>query len=235
MMSSVMPSRKYSSSLAPLRFSKYSTATDFPAAPHRLQGPGWNRSHAFNFAGSERSFAALSAARLKIFLEQRVNDSFQLRGSRGFRRLAGMGARFKMASKFTAEVSPGKARRPVDISYRTAPKENKSLRMSTSCPRACSGGHVSDDAQRGSRTRQMLRSTGRSRMGRHSSRFTDRLALASPKSRILARPLLVMKRFAGLISRWIMPRACAVASALAIWIPNLRISSVSIGRPSMRC
>src|SRR5271154_2801902 len=30
MTSSVIPSRRYSSSLAPLRFSKYKTATDFP-------------------------------------------------------------------------------------------------------------------------------------------------------------------------------------------------------------
>ena len=39
-MSSVMPSRKYSSSLTPLRFSKYSTATDFSAglAPRRRAG-----------------------------------------------------------------------------------------------------------------------------------------------------------------------------------------------------
>ena len=44
MMSSVMPSRKYSSSLAPLRFSKYRTATDFvlclagPVFESRLAG-----------------------------------------------------------------------------------------------------------------------------------------------------------------------------------------------------
>ena len=48
---------------------------------------------------------------------------------------------------------------------------------------------------------------------------------ASPKSRSFAWPRFVTKMFAGLMSRWTMPRACAVSRASAIWAP--RSSSVS--------
>jgi hypothetical protein len=44
-----------------------------------------------------------------------------------------------MASKITADVLPTKGWRPVAISYKTAPKENRSVRASISSPRACSG------------------------------------------------------------------------------------------------
>ncbi len=40
---------------------------------------------------------------------------------------------------------------------------------------------------------------------------------ASPKSRILIRPSLVMNRLSGLISRWIIPLACAAPRPAAIW------------------
>ena len=42
--------------------------------------------------------------------------------------------------------------------------------------------------------------------------------LARPKSRIFAWPRLVTNRFAGLMSRWTMPAACAASSASAISI-----------------
>jgi hypothetical protein len=60
-------------------------------------------------------------------------------GKSGLRTTGATGARFRMASKMTALVVPGKGRRPVDASYRTAPKEKRSERLSTSSPRACSG------------------------------------------------------------------------------------------------
>ena len=53
--------------------------------------------------------------------------------------LAGVGALFKIASKITAEVAPPNAGPPVAISYSTAPKLNRSVRASSSFPRACSG------------------------------------------------------------------------------------------------
>ena len=42
------------------------------------------------------------------------------------------------------------------------------------------------------------------------------VTFASPKSRILACPRLVTKMFAGLMSRWTMPSACAASSASAM-------------------
>ena len=45
-------------------------------------------------------------------------------------------------------------------------------------------------------------------------------SLAKPKSSTLTRPRRVMSRFAGLISRWIMPLECAVSSASATSMPH---------------
>ena len=61
------------------------------------------------------------------------------------------------------------------------------------------------------------------------------ITLASPKSSTLAWPRLVMKMFAGLMSRWMMPSVCAASSASAISMASDRINSVSSGRPAMRC
>ena len=49
------------------------------------------------------------------------------------------------------------------------------------------------------------------------------VTFASPKSRILACPRLVTKMFAGLMSRWTMPSACAASSASAISMASDRI------------
>ena len=50
-------------------------------------------------------------------------------------------------------------------------------------------------------------------------------SFARPKSRTFACPRLVTKIFAGLISRWIIPWACAASKASAICVPSFRISS----------
>ena len=60
-------------------------------------------------------------------------------GKQGVNSLAGTGSRFTIASKTLATVLPGKASFPVDISYSTAPKENRSVRVSSGSPFACSG------------------------------------------------------------------------------------------------
>src|SRR5579862_5471219 len=65
--------------------------------------------------------------------------SSSLGGRSGFMRIAGTGSRSRISRKITAELSPRKGNAPVAISYSTAPKENKSLRASTSLARACSG------------------------------------------------------------------------------------------------
>ena len=82
--------------------------------------------------------------------------SSSLGGRSGFKRSGEAGVRFRMESKMTAEVSPRKGSEPVHISYRTAPKENKSVRASRGFPRACSGRHVSHGAECGARAGQVL-------------------------------------------------------------------------------
>ena len=69
-----------------------------------------------------------------------ISSSFG--GSSGFNLPRVTGARFRIASCTMDAVLPGNAIRPVAISQRTAPKENKSVRVSSSSPRACSGDHI---------------------------------------------------------------------------------------------
>src|SRR2546422_6967388 len=61
------------------------------------------------------------------------------RGRTAFRREGGVGLSWRMASKIAAEVLPSNGGLPVAISYRTTPKEKMSVRVSSSCPSACSG------------------------------------------------------------------------------------------------
>src|SRR6266481_9532975 len=56
--------------------------------------------------------------------------SSSLGGTVGFNRIGGSGVRLRIPSKMVAEVSPGKGKAPVAISYSTVPKENKSVRAS---------------------------------------------------------------------------------------------------------
>src|SRR5579863_5604759 len=52
-----------------------------------------------------------------------------------FTREGGVGDPRRISWKMTAELSPRKGGVPVDISYNTAPKENRSLRASSSLAR----------------------------------------------------------------------------------------------------
>ena len=65
--------------------------------------------------------------------------SSSLGGTSGFSRTADVGFPSRMALKITAELSPRNGSVPVVISYSTAPKENRSVRASSSFPLACSG------------------------------------------------------------------------------------------------
>ena len=49
------------------------------------------------------------------------------------------GSRASTDASTSETSSPGKARRPVSISYSTAPNAQMSVRLSTGRPRACSG------------------------------------------------------------------------------------------------
>ncbi len=53
--------------------------------------------------------------------------------------LSGTGSECSTDASVESFESPEKARRPVTISYNTAPNEKMSERASTGCPSACSG------------------------------------------------------------------------------------------------
>ena len=57
----------------------------------------------------------------------------------GLRLVGETGAWVRIWVKITAVVGPSKGRRLVAVSYNTAPKLNRSVRASTSSPRACYG------------------------------------------------------------------------------------------------
>jgi hypothetical protein len=61
-----------------------------------------------------------------------------LEGRSGLSLTGGTGARFRMDSKITPELSPRKGKVAVAISYKTTPNENKSVRASNFLARTCS-------------------------------------------------------------------------------------------------
>ena len=156
----------------------------------------------------------------------------------GFKEDGAAGVRFKIASKMTAEVFPLNAACPAAISYSTAPRLNRSVRASSSSPRACSGdiyamvpiaepglvskrlSEVSSDAVAPPPTGSAIR--------------RDADCFASPKSRIFACERVVIKILAGLMSRCTMPRACAASNASAICVPKSSNASAARGRPAIR-
>jgi hypothetical protein len=72
--------------------------------------------------------------------------SSSLGGRSGLSRTGGVGARSRIARKISADVSPRNGSVPVAISYNTAPKENRSVRASSSfpAPRGFRGGPGDD-------------------------------------------------------------------------------------------
>ena len=75
----------------------------------------------------------------RSFSSARLMTSSSFGGRSGLSRTGATGARFRMASKITPEVSPRNGIAPVAISYMTIPKEKRSVRASRSLPRTCSG------------------------------------------------------------------------------------------------
>ena len=98
--------------------------------------------------------------------------------------------------------------------------------------------HVGHRAQRRARTGQVLL-VAWPRSACCPTWLADSIGiciLASPKSRILACPRSVTKMFAGLMSRWTMPLACAASSASAISMRQATAAFRSpAGVPAMRC
>jgi hypothetical protein len=144
-------------------------------------------------------------------------------GIPGISSLGAFGWSLTPAASVSDTVFPANARRPVTISYSTAPKLNTSLRASTVPPVACSGdmypavpvttpGCVS--------TPEPLAVVSVSPV---SSASAD-TSFARPKSSTFTTPSRVTITFAGLTSRWTMPLAWAAASASAIGIARRNAS-----------
>src|ERR1700675_4126931 len=119
-----------------------------------------------------------------------------------FTREGGVGVPCRISWKMTAELSPRKGAVPVDISYNTAPKENKRLRAPRSLARARAGDIYATVPSKLPGLVGWLGSISRvARVSASESAGLAEVTLARPKSRILARPRLVTKIFCGLISR----------------------------------
>ena len=123
MMSSVTPSRRYSSSFWPERCSKYRTAIDFWAvfwAPlFASPGSAARLPPESVFRRSRRrsvfSSVALWYRRARSFSSAFSRSRPSSAGRAGTSWVIGGGSRLRMASNTTAEVSPWKGRTPVAI------------------------------------------------------------------------------------------------------------------------
>ena len=97
-----------------------------------------------------------------------------------------------------------------------------------SCRRRCRGSRPAAVAAGGER-RRVMRQRRRSLAGARASS-----ALARPKSSTFTAPSARSLMFAGLRSRWTMPRSCAASSASAIWRAIGSASSSGSGA-ALRC
>src|SRR5262249_27320824 len=88
---------------------------------------------------SAQSSAACWQRTSRSFSSALLMTSSTLGGRSGFNLVAGAGARLRIDSKITPEVAPRNGGMPGAISYKTTPKENRSVRASSSFPLTCSG------------------------------------------------------------------------------------------------
>src|SRR5215469_10136269 len=93
----------------------------------------------FNRCRSTLISAALWYRKLRSFSSAFRMMLSSSAGSSRFQLAAGTGASFRIADRMTPRLSPRNGKRPVAISYRTTPNENRSVRPSSSLPRTCSG------------------------------------------------------------------------------------------------
>ena len=114
-----------------------------------------------------------------------------------------------------AELLPEKGWCPVAISYNTAPKLKMSVRVSSAFPSACSGDMYATVPSVAPVCVRDSSGAAVSSVGA-SAESAKRRTLAKPKSSSFAWPRAVTKMFAGVISRWMMPFACAASSASEI-------------------
>src|ERR1051326_4981698 len=88
---------------------------------------------------SEARSRAVCQRSSACFIKQRRIVWSSAGGLSGFRTPIGVGSFSRMADATLSLLAPSKARFPVTISYRTAPKEKMSLRPSICFPSICSG------------------------------------------------------------------------------------------------
>ena len=122
------------------------------------------------------------------------------------------GSVMQMAAATARESPPRNGRTPVSISYITTPSDQMSVRASTGSAHVCSG--LMYAAVPGVTPGAVIAVPS---------------SLAMPKSRILSVPSAVTMRFAGLMSRWMIPRSCAAASPLAVCSASDTTSSMENG------
>src|ERR1051325_7621846 len=211
MMSSVIPSRRYSASFTPLKFSKYSTAIDFGPAFALPDFESVVAAAAAFFPDSRSLFSRIKSVFSSVADWHRKFLSFSnvfsmirpnSRGNPELTMSTGKGSRFRIESKITADVSPANGKAPVASWYNTVPSENKSVRASTSPPRACSGDiymivPIAEPGEVNALVSALVSSNENEVLSPSCSFST----FASPKSRIFTWPRSVMKIFAGLMSR----------------------------------
>ena len=137
-------------------------------------------------------------------------------GARGCSALIGAGSASKIAAITLDWLFPTNARRPVTISYKTAPNANRSLRGSASRPSSCSGAMYCSVPTMVPCTVAVWTVTGVV-----MPPGPPVTSLASPKSSSFA-PVFVSITFDGFKSRCTMPAWCARSSA-----PPISIAVVS--------
>ena len=122
-------------------------------------------------------------------------------GSSGFSLTGAVGTLLRIALKIAADVVPSNGSRPVHISYSTTPKENRSVRASSSSPSACSGlMYATVPSAKPGDVRCSALTPAVTPADSMTLPRSD-ITLANPKSRILAWPRSVTKMLAGLMSR----------------------------------
>ena len=132
MMSSVMPSLKYSLSGSALMFANGSTATDASGLEGETAGVSSDRN-------ASTSTAPVACRSPGVFSSSRDTARLIANGTDARRSVTGGGVYTKRFATTACAVDPVNGSSPVSISYSTQPSENKSLRPSRSSPDACSG------------------------------------------------------------------------------------------------